>query len=294
MRCGGDRVVSPHFTRGRLLGNTMAAMAFRHLRVVILDWAGTSVDHGSLAPVAALERVFQDNGVTITAAEAREHMGLLKKDHIRAILTIERVRREWTRERGHEPNEADVERLFTEFLPQQAEILAEFSEPIDGVCEAVARWKSAGLRIGSTTGYTRPLLDIVRAAAAKRGFSPEASVTPEEAGGGRPAPFMCYRNAMELGVYPLWAFVKIGDTPADIAEGLNAGMWTIGITRTGNEVGLSKRDFEALAAQDRASAVRKARERLWRAGAHYIAESAAECDPFLGEIDRRMSAGERP
>jgi len=272
----------------------MKPMTFRHLRAVILDWAGTAVDHGSIAPVAALERLFQENGVAITKAEARQDMGLLKKDHIRAILAIERVAGEWTRERGRKPNEDDVERLFTEFLPKQAEILAEFSEPIAGVCEAVERWKSAGLRIGSTTGYTRPLLNLVSAAAAKRGYSPEASATPEEAGGGRPAPFMCYRNAIELGVYPLWAFVKIGDTPADITEGLNAGMWTIGITRTGNEVGLSRPDFEALTAEGRASAVRKARERLWRAGAHYIAESVAECDPFLTEIDRRMSEGERP
>lgn len=105
---------------------------------------------------------------------------------------------------------------------------------------------------------------------------------------------MCYRNAIELGVYPLWAFVKIGDTPADILEGLNAGMWTIGITRTGNEVGLSKHNFEVLTPENRAIVERKARERLWTAGAHYIAESVAECDRFLVEIDRRMAVGERP
>ena len=63
-------------------------------------------------------------------------------------------------------------------------------------------------------------------------------VTPDEAGAVRPKPFMCYRNAILPGVFPLWHCVKIGDTPSDIAEGLNAGMWTIGITATGNEIGL--------------------------------------------------------
>jgi phosphonoacetaldehyde hydrolase len=264
------------------------------LRAVILDWAGTAVDHGSLAPVEALRRVFAENRVEITAAEAREHMGVLKKDHIRSIVSMDRVASEWVRAHGRQPAESDVERLFTEFLPRQAEILSSFSEPIEGVPETTARWKRDGLRLGSTTGYTRALLDIVSAAAAQRGFSPDASVTPDEAGAGRPAPFMCYRNAIDLQVYPLWACVKIGDTPVDIVEGLNAGMWTIGITRTGNEVGLSKAEFDALSPADRVEVERKARGRLRVAGAHYIAESVADCDPFLLEIDRRIGSGERP
>ena len=90
------------------------------------------------------------------------------------------------------------------------------------------------------------------------------------------------------------ACVKIGDTPSDIAEGLNAGMWTIGVTRTGNEVGLSKSELDALSVADRAEIERKARGRLRVAGAHYIAEAVAECDPFLLEIDRRIGSGERP
>ena len=151
---------------------------------------GTTVDHGSLAPVEALRRVFAENDMEITAAEAREHMGVLKKDHIRSILSIRRVADEWFRVHGKEPAESDVERLFSEFLPRQAEILARFSEPIDGVPDTTNRWKRDGLRIGSTTGYTRELLDIVAAAAAQRGFKPEASVTPDETGAGRPAPFM--------------------------------------------------------------------------------------------------------
>ena len=61
------------------------------LQAVILDWAGTTVDHGSRGPVAALRKAFADRGVEITAEEARRHMGLLKMDHIRRIVAIERV-----------------------------------------------------------------------------------------------------------------------------------------------------------------------------------------------------------
>jgi phosphonoacetaldehyde hydrolase len=269
-------------------------MKFQHLKAVILDWAGTAVDHGSLAPVAALQRVFAENGLAITAPEARREMGVLKKDQIRFILAGDRVRREWTALRGHAPSEEDVVNLFTEFLPKQSEILAQYSDPIDGVPETVDAWKAAGLRIGSTTGYTRELLNIVAAVAASRGYVPDASVTPDEAGAGRPAPFMCYRNAIQLGVYPLSAFVKIGDTPSDIAEGRNAGMWTIAITRTGNEVGLSKPDWNALEPSEQESLEQQAAAKLCAAGAQYIAASLAECTPFLTDIDRRLGAGEHP
>ncbi|HTB16206.1 MAG TPA: phosphonoacetaldehyde hydrolase [Bryobacteraceae bacterium] len=269
-------------------------MKFDFLKAVILDWAGTAVDYGSLAPVAALQRVFAANGIEITAAEARKDMGVLKKDQIRFIFSGDRVSSEWTRLHGRAPSEDDVVRLFIEFLPRQAEILTQFSNPIDGVPETVEEWKAAGLRIGSTTGYTRELLNIVAAAAASQGYAPETSVTPDEAGAGRPAPFMCYRNAITLGVYPLSAFVKIGDTPSDIAEGRNAGMWTIAITRTGNEIGLSKSQWDALPIAEQESLEQQAGARLCAAGAQYVAGSLADCKPFLIDIDRRLGAGERP
>jgi len=267
---------------------------FDHIKAVILDWAGTTVDHGSLAPVAALQRAFKEAGVDLTAAEARKDMGVLKKDQIRFILAGDRVKWEWTRVHGRPPAEDDVQNVFLDFLPKQAEILAEFSEPIDGVPETVAAWKAAGLRIGSTTGYTRALLDIVSAAAAPLGYAPDMSVTPDEAGAGRPAPFMCYQNAIALGVYPLWACVKIGDTPSDIAEGQNAGMWTIALARTGNEIGLSKSDFDALPADEQRSLEQHACVRLRATGAQYVAGSLAECSPLLLDIERRLAAGERP
>ena len=269
-------------------------MTYRHLKAVIVDWAGTTVDFGSLAPVAALQRVFEENDVPVTPAEVREHMGTLKKDQIRSMLAGERLAGAWASEHGAPPSETDVERIFTEFLPRQTAILAEFSEPIPGAVDAVNSWRDDGLRIGSTTGYTRELLDVVMAAAAPQGYAPDASVTPDEAGGGRPMPFMCYRNAILLGVFPLWNCVKIGDTLSDIAEGQNAGMWTIGITATGNEIGLSLADWQALSAETRATKQQEAARRLSAAGAHYTAPSVADCAPLFEEIERRIAAGEKP
>ena len=107
-------------------------------------------------------------------------------------------------------------------------------------------------------------------------------------------PFMCYCNAILLSVYPLWHCVKIGDTPADIAEGRNAGMWTIAITATGNEIGLPREDWEALAPGEREAREQEAAARLKDAGAHYTAPSLAACTSILDEIESRIAAGETP
>jgi phosphonoacetaldehyde hydrolase len=269
-------------------------VTFTCIEALILDWAGTTVDFGSLAPVGALQRAFEEAGVPILAAEARANMGVLKKDQIRFICAGERVRTEWTGRHGQPPTERDVERIFEDFIPKQAEVLADYSAPIPGVPETVEAWRQAGLRIGSTTGYTRDLLDVVIPLAAKLGYAPDASVTPDEVGGGRPKPFMCYRNAILLGVFPLWRCVKIGDTPADIAEGLNAGMWTIALTATGNEVGLARDEWEALASEERATYKQNAAGRLMEAGAHFTADSLADCTELLADIERRIAAGEKP
>ena len=255
------------------------------LRAVMLDWAGTVVDYGSRAPVAALQSVFAPAGVSITAAEARESMGLAKKAHISSILEIPRVRAAWVSHYGRPPGDQDLDQLYAQFIPNQIQVLADHSELIPGVAEAVARMRSRWLKIGATTGYNRAMLDYLLERARLQGFTPDCALCPEDAGAGRPLPWMCYLAAIRLEVYPMSAFVKIGDTPADMEEGRNAGMWTIGVTRTGNEVGMTKEEWATLPSADREHLLKNAAQRLLDAGAHFTAESVAECDGILDQID---------
>jgi phosphonoacetaldehyde hydrolase len=254
------------------------------LRAVILDWAGTVVDYGSRAPVAALQSVFAPAGVPITIAEARESMGLAKKSHIRSILEIPRVRDAWISKHGAAPSEADVDKLYAEFVPNQIGVLADHSRLIPGVADAVRRMRSRGLKIGTTTGYNRAMLDYLLECAARQGFTPDCALCPDDVPAGRPLPWMCYLSAIRLEVYPLTALVKIGDTPVDMEEGRNAGMWTIGITRTGNEVGLTEEEWSGLGSGDRERMLDNAKKRLLDAGAHFTAESVEECDSILEKV----------
>jgi phosphonoacetaldehyde hydrolase len=54
--------------------------------LVIFDWAGTMVDFGCRAPIAALLEAFARHGVTLDEATAREDMGKAKADHLWALL----------------------------------------------------------------------------------------------------------------------------------------------------------------------------------------------------------------
>ncbi len=98
---------------------------------------------------------------------------------------------------------------------------------------------------------------------------------------------------MNLEIYPMEAFVKIGDTLPDIAEGLNAGMWTIGLAKTGNEMGLTEQEINALEPDVLNVKLERAYQRMHQAGAHYVLDSIAEVPPILDEINARLARGER-
>jgi phosphonoacetaldehyde hydrolase len=264
------------------------------LQAVILDWAGTTVDYGSISPIRAMQQVFQQRGISVPDDEVRRDMGLLKKDHIRSLLRTPGVAEAWRQRFARSPAESDVDDLYREFQPVQLARLEQDSDLIPGVAEAVERMRQRGLKIGSTTGYTRPMLHILLNKAFRQGYEPDCSLVPDDVGGGRPAPWMCYEIAVQLKLYPLESFVKVGDTVADTQEGLNAGMWTVGVVRTGNMVGLTAAEFEALPAGEQERRLRCGRERLLEAGTHYVIDGVADFDPVFNEIEARLERGERP
>lgn len=259
------------------------------IRAIMLDWAGTTVDHGSMAPVLALQALFAQHEIELSIDDARRDMGLLKRDHIRAILALPNVRTSWIALTGQEPDEAQVSALFEEFGPVQMKIIARHSQLIPGVVETVKSWQDRGIRIGSTTGYTRQMLAPVLAQAAQDGYRPDASVCPDETSAGRPAPWMLMKNAELLDVYPPAACVKIGDTIIDIEEGRNAGMWTIGLTRTGNLVGLDRDQWEQQPEARKQSLLRQAEETLRTAGADFVAEDLPACMAILVRIEEKLA-----
>ena len=131
----------------------------KKIECVILDWAGTAVDYGCFAPVSAFIESFRTIGLEVTAAETRAHMGLTKIEEIRALFRIERVAEEFHAKYGRDYNESDVQACYAEFQRLLFSTLRSYSGPISKVVETIDTLREQGIKIGSTTGYTRQMMD---------------------------------------------------------------------------------------------------------------------------------------
>ena len=264
------------------------------LKAVLLDWAGTTMDYGCYAPAVVFVEVYKRQGVEITIEQAREPMGAHKLVHIRRVSQIPAVAKRWQEAHGRACQESDVEAMFEEFVPLQLACLADYADLIPGTLEAVAAFRQRGLKIGSTTGYTGEMMEILQAEAKKRGYEPDSTVCATDVPAARPEPWMCLKNAENLGVFPMEAIVKIGDTLPDVDEGLSAGMWTIGLAKTGNEIGLTEKEIDALPAEQYQLRIDRAYQRMAQTGAHYVVDGISDAVACLDDIEARLRRGERP
>ncbi|CAN0352631.1 unnamed protein product, partial [Ectocarpus sp. 4 AP-2014] len=246
---------------------------------------GRSVDFGSRAPIAAIQAAFELAGVPVAEEEARRPMGRAKRDHLQAILDQPAFRTRWLAAKQTEPTEGDLDSIYEEFLTLQAECVVRHSGLIDGCLDAIAACRGKGLKIGSSTGYTAPLLSAVAAHAAAAGYAPDVMLGADDVSPGRPQPWLIYENARRLGVYPMAAIAKVDDTPAGVEAGRNAGAWSVGVVVSGNEVGLGVKAYAALSEDQREAKLGVARQTLTEAGAHLLIDTIAELPAAVDRIN---------
>ncbi len=265
-----------------------------HLRAVVFDWAGTVVDHGAKAPADVFVRAFAEFGVEIGEDEARGPMGMAKREHVEAVLAMPRVQAAWRERHGQEPGEAEVDRVYEVFVPMNAAVVADHGALIEGAARVTERLRRRGLAIGSTTGYTREIMQPLLPKAAAQGFAPDSLVCAGEVARGRPAPLMLYKTFVDLGVWPASSVVVVDDTPAGIRAGLAAGCWTVGVALTGNAFGLTEAETAALDEAERERRTARAYAELARAGAHAVIDGVGELESVVDEIEGALARGERP
>lgn len=267
---------------------------FPELSAVIFDWAGTTVDYGCFAPTGVFIEVFAHKGIEITIDEARGPMGMHKRDHIKAVAGLDRIRKQWLDKFGRECTEDDIDDLYNDFIPQQLSVIERYSDIVPELPDALDVIRSADLKIGSTTGYNNEMMDLLKESAARQGYTPDSVVCATDVSRGRPAPWMAFRNAENMGVFPMHRIVKIGDTIADIKEGLNAGMWSVGVINSSNEMGLTLTEISMLDKDSLYERISKIREDFLRSGAHYVIETLLETEELLHTINERLLRGEKP
>ena len=264
------------------------------LRAVILDMAGTIVDYGSCAPAGVFIDLFRRHGIPITTAQARAPMGAHKRDHVAAIAAMPEVADAWRAANGRDATDSDIEAMYRELIPLQLAALPAYSALIPGTLEAAAEFRRRGLGVATTTGYNREMTDVVLQEMARQGFEPDAAVCVDDVPAGRPEPWMALEAAKRLRSYPPAACVKVGDTVPDILEGLNSGMWTVALTKTGNELGLSEAEASTLEPGELGARLGLAASRLSEEGAHFVVESIGDVPPVLDEISARLADRDKP
>ncbi len=266
------------------------------VKALVLDWSGTVADAYVLAPAVVFFEVFKKHGVEISMEEARGPMGLRKDLHIKALTETPKIRDRWSEIKGKAPDQGDVDAMFEDFVPMQLECLRDYTALLPGIADVIQKLQKQGIKIGSTTGFVRSMVDILEEDAKKQGYVPDASVAGDEVEhGARPKPFMVFKNLDLMDVHPIQSVVKVDDTVSGIGEALEAGCWGVGVARYSNYMNInSLEEADSLDPEEIQSRLEKTRDILRNAGAHYVIDSLADIEPVIEDVNARLARGEKP
>lgn len=267
------------------------------LQAVIFDWAGTTVDKYAITPAVTFKKLFEQHNVSITMDEIRVPMGIRKDLHIKALLNMTTVRQKWYNIHERYPQMDDAVRLYEDLIPLQINTLKENSKLIPGTASTVqALQKKFNLKIGTSTGFNEEMVSILAESAKNQGYIPDSYVAGDSVlNGSRPLPHMIYKNMDNLNINPVSAVVKVDDTTSGIEEGLEAGCWTIGVSRYSNYMNINSLEEEKnLSSVELEDRNRYAKEILNKSGAHYVVDNIKHIPNLISIINTRLKNGETP
>ncbi|TCP60505.1 phosphonoacetaldehyde hydrolase [Rhodovulum bhavnagarense] len=254
-------------------------------KAAVFDWAGTTIDFGSFAPMGVFVKAFAEFGIEATIAQARAPMGSAKWDHIRAMMDMPAIAAQWAAKYGAAPTDADVDKVYKVFVPMNEEVVADYAKLVPGTVEMVENLRARGMKIGSTTGYTRSIMERVLPRAAEQGYAPDNLVCADDLPEGRPGPLGMYQCFVDLVAYPPHAVLKVDDTAPGIAEGVAAGCVTVGVALSGNAVGKTPQELAAMSAEEVDALRAKATEILRAAGADHVIDTVADLPALIDRLD---------
>jgi phosphonoacetaldehyde hydrolase len=204
------------------------------------------------------------------------------------MLAGERLAAAWAEKFGRLPGEAEVDQVYARFEPALMAVLGEHADLLPGVAETAARLRDLGFKIGSTTGYNRAMMELVAPAARAAGYAPDVLACPDEVGGlGRPYPYMLWRALEKLGAESIAWVVKVGDTLADIAEGLNAGCLSLGVIAGSSLLGLTRAELDVLPEAEKKTRFESVRAQYLAAGATGVLDDLAALPDWLADFPER-------
>lgn len=261
----------------------------KKIEAVIFDWAGTTVDYGCFAPVRAFIEVFEEYGISPTIDETRKPMGMLKWDHIKTMMSMPRINALWINKYGRDFNDNDIDDMHDKFLGKLMGILHNYADPKPFVLETIKELRNKGIKIGSTTGYTDYMMEVVTKVAKEKGYEPDCWFSPTSTNNvGRPYPFMMFRNLEELKVSSVKNVIKVGDTVSDILEGKNCGVYTVGVIEGSSEMALTEEEYSNLSDVEKEEQRERVTKIFKDAGADFVINDMRELTSMISELEKAL------
>ncbi|MFD1430902.1 MULTISPECIES: phosphonoacetaldehyde hydrolase [Lacticaseibacillus] len=247
------------------------------LEAVLFDWAGTTIDYGSRAPLLAFQQTFAHYGISLSDEEIRRDMGLDKMVHIRQLLKTPDVAATLATILPTDDQGEMAATIFARFKRTLLEILPKTVVLKPGVRALVDYLDLVKIPYGTTSGYDADMIGRILPLANVAGYHPRVNVTSEmTAGIGRPDPAMNRLAMAQLDVSHPSQVLIVGDTINDIKAALAAGAQAVGIIEGSNLLAYSKKDWHALDDDVRAALKERVRIQYEAAGADLIVDDASE------------------
>ena len=265
----------------------MSNHIYKHssIRAVVFDWAGTIVDFGSHAPMQAFVRLFAQYGIELSIEDARGPMGLPKWKHINTLGKLPHINSQWENKFGRTFNDADTDALYAVFTPMNAASVEDHSTLIPGFLPTLSTLRDQGIKVGTTTGYNREIMDVVLPLAKQQGFTPDNVVCADDLLESRPSPLGMYKCFLDLNVWPATSVIKVDDTVPGLLEGYHSGCWTVGVIASGNEAGLTYTEWMNLSDAKKEDVRAQVSEKLAAGKPSFLIDTVADLPEILKKID---------
>jgi len=194
------------------------------IELVVFDMAGTTVSEGG-AVYRCLRDTLAANGLQVADADIHPVKVMDKREALRLLIERSAMRDELL---------SGLDAIHEDFVERMIAFYRDDPSvgEMPGAGETFRQLKRHGIKVALNTGFSR---DIAQTLIARLGWERDslidASVTSDEVERGRPHPFMIRHLMQRLGVADSQRVAKVGDAPADLMEGKNAGCGlVIGVT----------------------------------------------------------------
>eukprot|EP00386_Alphamonas_edax_P012778 GDKI01039707.1.p1 GENE.GDKI01039707.1~~GDKI01039707.1.p1 ORF type:complete len:304 (+),score=110.16 GDKI01039707.1:84-995(+) len=263
---------------------------------IVIDLEGVWFDHGLKTFAGAVKAAFQHKGVEVTDDEFRNTKGDLHATDATSKVAVLRelvFKHEGRIKENGAANGSHVTAaawVVPQMIPlMDKEYLARVKQcvPVQYSVEVLKGLREGGYKIAVIADCNQDALEgyKIRADFFSEGFRPDAFFSSTEVSPKAPQPWTVFHAMQKIGVYPANRVVRVTATVNGVAEGLNAGCFVVGVSRTGRQVaeyGVS--DVHAPVSKDVQLRIKQQTEALYAAGAHFVIEGIWELPSVLEEI----------